>query len=48
MSKEIPMVFHNSYNEDYKFIIKKLAEEFEGTFKYLRENMKSYIHFSFC
>ena len=27
---EIPVVFHNSSNDDYHFVIKKLAKEFEG------------------
>ena len=31
-SKEIPVVFHNGSIYDYHFIIKKLAEEFEGEF----------------
>ena len=28
--KEIPVVFHNGSSYDYHFIIKELAEEFEG------------------
>ena len=28
--KEIPIVFHNESNYDYRFIIKELAEEFKG------------------
>ena len=28
--KEIPVVFDNGSNHDYHFIIKQLAEEFEG------------------
>ena len=28
--KEIPVVFHSGFTYDYHFIIKELAEEFEG------------------
>ena len=31
--KEIPVVFHNGSIYDYNFIIKELAEEFEGEFE---------------
>ena len=31
--KEIPIVFHNASIYDYHFIIKELAEEFEGQFE---------------
>ena len=37
LSKEIPIVFHNGYIYDYDFIIKDLAEEFEGEFTCLGE-----------
>ena len=30
MSYKIPEVFHNGLNYDYYFIIKELANEFEG------------------
>ena len=30
VSNEIPVVFHNSTNYEYHFIIKELANEFEG------------------
>ena len=30
--KEIPVVFHNGSTYDYNFIIKELAEDFEGQF----------------
>ena len=40
--KEIPVVFHNDFTYDYHFIIKELAEEFEGEF----ENTEKYITFS--
>ena len=46
MVKEIPAVFHNSSTYDYHFIIKELAEEFEGQFECLEENTKKYITFS--
>ena len=36
--KEIPVVFHNGSTYDYHFIIKELAEGFEGEFECLREN----------
>ena len=44
--KEIPLVFHNGFTYDYHFIIKELAEEFEGEFECLGENTKKYITFS--
>ena len=36
--KEIPVAFHNGSTYDYHFIIKNLAEEFEGEFECLGEN----------
>ena len=44
--KEIPVVCHNGSTFDYHFIIKQLAEEFEGEFDYLGENAEKYITFS--
>ena len=44
--KEIPEVFHNGSTYDYHFIIKELAEEFEGEFECLGENTEKYITFS--
>ena len=44
--KKIRAVFHNSSTYDYHFIIKELAEEFEGQFKCLGENTEKYITFS--
>ena len=44
--KEISIVFHNGSNYDYHFIIKGLAEEFEGKFTCLGENTENYIIFS--
>ena len=32
---EIHVVFHNTSNDDYHFIIKVLAKEFEGQFEFL-------------
>ena len=46
LPKEIPVVFHNGSRYDYHFIIKKLAEEFEGEFECLGENTEKYITFS--
>ena len=46
ISKEIPVVFHNGSTYDYYFIIKNLAEEFEGEFECLVENAEKYITFS--
>ena len=38
---EISVVFRNGSNYDYYFIIKELANEFEGKFEYLRKNTKN-------
>ena len=43
---KIPVVFHNGSNYDYHFIIKELANEFEGQFECLRENTEKYKTFS--
>ena len=43
--KEILIVFHNSSTYDYHFILKELAEEFEGEFECLGENTEKYITF---
>ena len=43
---EIPVLFHNGSNYDYDFIIKALAEEFEGDFECLGEIKEKYITFS--
>ena len=42
MSNEIPAVFHNGSNYDYHFIIKELANEFEGQFECLGEYTDKY------
>ena len=44
--KEIPVVFYNGSNYDYHFIIKELAEEFEGELNCLWENNSKYKTFS--
>ena len=46
MPKKIPVVFHNGSTCDFHFIIKELAEEFEGEFECLGENTEKYIIFS--
>ena len=43
---EIPVVFHNGSNYDYHFIIKELANKFEGQFECLVENTEKYKTFS--
>ena len=42
---EIPVVSHRSSNYDYRFIIKKLANESEGQFECLGENKEKYKTF---
>ena len=44
--KEILVVFHNGSTCGYHFIIKDLAEEFEGQFECLGENTEKRITFS--
>ena len=44
--KEIPVIFHNGCTYGYHFIMKQLAKEFEGKFKYIGENTEKYITFS--
>ena len=44
--REVSIVFHNGSSYDYHFIIKGLAEEFEGDFKCLGKNKEKYITFS--
>ena len=39
-------MFHNGSTDNYHFIIKELAKEFEGQFKCLGENTEKYITFS--
>ena len=46
LSKNIPVVFHNGSRYDYHFIIKELAQEFEGQFECLGENIEKCITFS--
>ena len=44
--KEIPVVSHNGSKYDYHFIIKELAEEFDGQLECLAENIEKFITFS--
>ena len=44
--KEISVVFHNGSTYDHHFIIKQLAEEFEGQFECFGENTEKYITLS--
>ena len=44
--KNIPVIFHNESTYDCHFIIKELANEFEGNFECLGENTEKYITFS--
>ena len=44
--KEFHTIFHIVSNYDYHFIIKQLAEEFEGQLESLGENTKKYIMFA--
>ena len=44
--KGIPMAFHNGSGYIYHFIIKEVAEEFEGQFPCVEENIEKYITFS--
>lgn len=45
-TKEIPVVFHNHSRYYYRFIIKKLAEEFKEQLECFGENTEKYIVFS--
>ena len=44
--KNIPVIFHNGSTYDYYFIIKELANEFDGNFECLGENTEKYVTFS--
>ena len=44
--KEIPVVSRNGSKYDYHFIIKELAEEFDGQLECLAENIEKFITFS--
>ena len=46
MPNETPVVFHNGSSYDYHFIIKELANDFEGQFECLGENTEKYKTFS--
>ena len=43
---KIPVLFHNSSNYDCHFIMKGLANKFEGKFECPGENMEKYKTFS--
>ena len=43
---EISVVFHNGSNYDYHYIIKELADKFEGKFECLRDNTEKFKTFS--
>ena len=45
--KEIPVVFHSGSTYNYHFIIKELAEEFEGQFDCLGEIQKNISLFQY-
>ena len=44
--KEISVVFYNGSTDDYHFIIKELAKEFNGQFECLGEDTEKYMTFS--
>ena len=46
MPNEIPVIFDNGSNYDYHFMIKELANEFDGKFECLGENTERYKKFS--
>ena len=46
MPNKIPVAFHNVSDYDYHFIIKELANEFEGNFECLGENTEKLKKFS--
>ena len=47
MANEIPAFFDSVSNYDYPFIIKEIANGFEGEIKCLRKNINSTKHFLF-
>ena len=46
MPNKIPVVFYNESNYDYHFVIKELADAFEGEFNCLGEKLKNKKIFS--
>ena len=44
--KEIPTVFHNGSNYDYRFVIKELVDEFKKQFTCLGENTEKPMTFT--
>ena len=45
ISKEIPVAFHNGSKQNYYFIIKEVAKEFEEEFNSLGKNAEKYKTF---
>ena len=45
VSNEIPVIFHNGTNYDYHFVIKELANKFQGQFQCLGENTERFFSF---
>ena len=43
VSNEIPVVFHRGSNYDYHFIIKELANEFEGQFECIQRKVQNFF-----
>ena len=46
ITKYIPFIFHDLSSYDDHFIIKELANEFDGEFECLGENTEKYFRFS--
>ena len=46
MPDEVSVIFNNGSDYDYHFIIKELANNFEGQFEGLAENTEKYKTFS--
>ena len=46
MPNKVPVVFHRGSYYDYCFIIKELANEFEGQLECIGENKEKYKTFS--
>ena len=45
VSNESPVIFHNGSNYDYHFVIKELANKFQGQFQCLGENTERFFSF---
>ena len=48
VSIEIPVAFHNGSNYDFRFIIKKLTNEFDGQFECFGENCEKHKNIWSC